>query len=72
MYNRGFRERPPPPEISEFDEVQAAIAEGVDLDSGYRFVEKSPRTFDVDGILLGRLFEMVRIARFCRAAPLRR
>src|SRR5579864_8208247 len=50
MYNRGFRERPPLPQISEFDEVQNAIAEGIDLESGYRFVETNPRTFDVDGI----------------------
>jgi catechol 2,3-dioxygenase-like lactoylglutathione lyase family enzyme len=61
MYNRGFRERPPLPQISEFDEVQSAIAEGIDLESGYRFIEKNPRTFDVDGILLARPFKIVRI-----------
>ena len=61
MYNRGFRERPPLPQISEFDEVQAAIEAGVDVTSGYRFRETSPRTFDVDGILLARPFKIVRI-----------
>ncbi len=61
MYNRGFRERPPLPQISEFDEVQNAIAEGTDLESGYRFIETNPRTFDVDGILLARPFKIVRI-----------
>ncbi len=61
MYNRGFRERPPLPQISEFDEVQNAIGEGIDLESGYRFIETSPRTFDVDGILLARPFKIVRI-----------
>ena len=61
MYNRGFRERPPLPQISEFDEVQNAVAEGIDLESGYRYVETNPRTFDVDGILLARPFKIVRI-----------
>jgi catechol 2,3-dioxygenase-like lactoylglutathione lyase family enzyme len=61
MYNRGFRERPPLPQLSEFDEVQAAIDAEIDLESGYRFVERNPRTFDVDGILLARPFKIVRI-----------
>jgi catechol 2,3-dioxygenase-like lactoylglutathione lyase family enzyme len=61
MYNRGFRERPPLPQMSEFDEVQAAVADGIDLESGYRYVETNPRTFDVDGILLARPFKVVRI-----------
>jgi catechol 2,3-dioxygenase-like lactoylglutathione lyase family enzyme len=61
MYNRGFRETPPLPQISEFDEVEAAMAQGIDLESGYRFLENSPRTFDVDGILLARPFKIIRI-----------
>lgn len=61
MYNRGFRERPPLPQMSEFDEVQTAVAEGIDLESGYRFEESNPRTYDVDGILLARPFKIVRI-----------
>jgi catechol 2,3-dioxygenase-like lactoylglutathione lyase family enzyme len=61
MYNRGFRERPPLPQISEFDEVDAALTEGIDLESGFRSIEKNPRTFDVDGILLARPFKIVRI-----------
>jgi catechol 2,3-dioxygenase-like lactoylglutathione lyase family enzyme len=61
MYNRGFRERPPLPQISEFDEVQSAVADGINLESGYRHIENSPRTFDVDGILLARPFKIVRI-----------
>jgi catechol 2,3-dioxygenase-like lactoylglutathione lyase family enzyme len=61
MYNRGFRERPPLPQMSEFDEVQAAIDAGTDVTSGYRFIEKNPRSFDVDGILLARPFKIVRI-----------
>jgi catechol 2,3-dioxygenase-like lactoylglutathione lyase family enzyme len=61
MYNRGFRERPPLPQISEFDEVEAAVTEGIDLESGYRHIETNPRTFDVDGILLARPFKIARI-----------
>src|SRR5579859_548547 len=61
MYNRGFHERPPLPQISEFDEVENAIGAGIDLNSGARFVERNPRTFDVDGILLARPFKIVRI-----------
>jgi len=61
MYNRGFRERPSLPQMSEFDEVDEALKEGVDLESGFRPVETNPRTFDVDGILLARPFKIVRI-----------
>jgi catechol 2,3-dioxygenase-like lactoylglutathione lyase family enzyme len=61
MYNRGFRERPSLPQMAEFDEVDAALGEGVGLESGFRPVEKNPRTFDVDGILLARPFKVVRI-----------
>jgi catechol 2,3-dioxygenase-like lactoylglutathione lyase family enzyme len=61
MYNRGFGERPPLPQISEFEEVQSAMAEHIDLESGYRYVDEVSRTFDVDGILLGRPFKIVRI-----------
>ena len=61
MYNRGFCERPPLPQMSEFAEVQTAMADHIDLESGYRFVETAPQTFDVDGILLARPFKIVRI-----------
>lgn len=61
MYNRGFRERPPLPQMSEFEEVQQALSSGIDLESGFRYVETLPRTYDVDGILLARPFKIVRI-----------
>jgi catechol 2,3-dioxygenase-like lactoylglutathione lyase family enzyme len=61
MYTRGFRERPPLPQISEFEEVQQAVASGIDLHSGYRAAEKPERTFDVDGILLAQPFKIVKI-----------
>jgi catechol 2,3-dioxygenase-like lactoylglutathione lyase family enzyme len=61
MYGRGFHERPPLPQISEFDEVQQASEAGIDLQSGRRSIEQSPRVYDVDGILLARPFKIVRI-----------
>jgi catechol 2,3-dioxygenase-like lactoylglutathione lyase family enzyme len=61
MYNRGFQDRPPLPQMSEFDEVQQALGAGIDLTSGQRYIENNPRTFDVDGILLARPFKIVRI-----------
>jgi catechol 2,3-dioxygenase-like lactoylglutathione lyase family enzyme len=61
MYNRGFRERPPLPQMAEFDEVEDALTSGVDLHSGYRFASRMPRAYDVDGILLERPFKVVKI-----------
>ncbi|GAC1316144.1 MAG: hypothetical protein NVSMB2_08740 [Chloroflexota bacterium] len=61
MYNRGFHERPPLPQMSEFDEVQEAMQAGIDLHSGARAIEQNPRIYDVDGILLARPFKIVRI-----------
>ncbi|HEX9878610.1 MAG TPA: VOC family protein [Candidatus Binatia bacterium] len=61
MYNRRFQEAPPLPQPSEWDEVQQAIEEEVDLLSGFRHVEKNAATYDVDGILLPRPFKITRI-----------
>src|SRR5207237_7177403 len=61
MYTRGFAEAPPLPQMSEADEVQQAMDAGIDLQSGVRHVERSPRSYDVDGILLARPFKIVRI-----------
>lgn len=61
MYDRGFDEPPALPQISEFDEVQQALKNGVDVISGYRHVDQLPATYDVDGILLPRPFKIVRI-----------
>lgn len=61
MYTRGFRERPSLPQMAEFEEVQQALAEGVDPMSGYRDTSTLPATFDVDGVLLPRPFKIVRI-----------
>ena len=61
MYNIGFEEAPPLPQISEFQETQNALAKGVDLQSGFRHVEQSAETYDVDGVLLPRPFKIVRL-----------
>jgi catechol 2,3-dioxygenase-like lactoylglutathione lyase family enzyme len=61
MYDRGFNEPPPLPQISEQQEVQDALAKNVDLLSGYRHLERLPARYDVDGILLPRPFKIVRL-----------
>lgn len=61
MYDRGFNEPPPLPQISELQEVQDALQKNVDLLSGYRHVERLPASYAVDGILLPRPFKIVRL-----------
>jgi catechol 2,3-dioxygenase-like lactoylglutathione lyase family enzyme len=61
MYYRGFREAPPLPQINELQEVNDAIAEGIDVHSGYRQDEEPPATFEVDGIMLPRPFKITKI-----------
>ncbi|GGX19253.1 hypothetical protein GCM10007242_27610 [Pigmentiphaga litoralis] len=55
-------ERPPTlPFRSEYAEVNEAIANGTSLDSGNRGTDPAPETFDVDGVLLGRPFKVVKV-----------
>ncbi|MGH7772209.1 MAG: VOC family protein [Candidatus Binatia bacterium] len=61
MYNRRFDEAPELPQMSEFDEIEQALRDGVDLTSGHRHIDQLPATYDVDGILLPRPFKIVRI-----------
>lgn len=61
MYYRRFDEAPALPQMSELDEVQDALARGLDLHSGYRAVERRPPKYDVDGVLLPRPFKITRI-----------
>lgn len=61
MYDIGFEQAPPLPQISEFQETQNALAKGVDLLSGYRHLEQLAERFDVDGVLLPRPFKIVRL-----------
>ncbi|HLF79806.1 MAG TPA: VOC family protein [Dehalococcoidia bacterium] len=61
MYDRGFREAPALPQINEFQEVQDALAKGLDLHEGYRHVDDLPAKYDVQGVLLPRPFKITRI-----------
>ena len=61
MYDRGFDKPPELPQMAEFEEVQQARANGVDIFSGYRHLEKLPATYNVDGVLLPRPFKIVRL-----------
>lgn len=61
LYHRGFQTAPELPQIAEFDEIQQALADGVDLHAGFRHADALPAGFDVDGILLPRPFKVVRI-----------
>jgi catechol 2,3-dioxygenase-like lactoylglutathione lyase family enzyme len=61
MYDRGFDRPPELPQISEFDEVEQARAQGVDIFSGYRHLDKLPAIYDVGGVLLPRPFKIVRL-----------
>ena len=68
MGMRGFDEAPDLPQISEYHEVNDARAKGTDLLSGYRDTEPMPETYDVDGVLLGRPFKIVKhgpVRLFC-------
>jgi catechol 2,3-dioxygenase-like lactoylglutathione lyase family enzyme len=61
MHDREFTKSPDLPQISEYAEVNAALKSGVDLLGGYRDTETMPATYDVDGILLGRPFKVVKL-----------
>src|SRR5260221_6410468 len=61
MTDRALRKRPPLPQMSEHNEVEEAIAKGVDLQSGYRPTETGDAAHDVGGVLLRRPFKITRI-----------
>lgn len=61
MHDRGFRETPHLPQPSEEDEVDAALARGVDPSSGYRHRDGGPRSYDVEGVLLPRPFKLTKM-----------
>jgi catechol 2,3-dioxygenase-like lactoylglutathione lyase family enzyme len=61
MYDRGFNEAPPLPQMPEQQEVEDALQKNVDLLSGYRHIERLPASYDVDGVLLPRPFKIVRL-----------
>jgi catechol 2,3-dioxygenase-like lactoylglutathione lyase family enzyme len=61
MYDRGFREKPPLPQMSEISEVAEALARGIDVTGGHRTRETLPETYDVEGVLLARPFKITKI-----------
>jgi catechol 2,3-dioxygenase-like lactoylglutathione lyase family enzyme len=62
MYDRAFHTAPELPQISEFEEIEQALAKGMKITDGYRHTAKPPATYDVQGILLPRPFKIVRMS----------
>jgi len=62
-FEREYRELPELPHRSEAEEVERALARGVDLGAGTRGLDPVPwdERFDVEGVLLPRPFKVVRI-----------
>jgi catechol 2,3-dioxygenase-like lactoylglutathione lyase family enzyme len=58
---RGFHAKPDLPQISEYDEIALAKAEGTDINEGYRFEHGLEGKYDVSGILLPRPFKIMRV-----------
>ena len=58
---RGFHDKPDLPQICEYQELEEFKAEGMDLSSGFRHVEKGPFKYDVGGVLLARPFKVIKI-----------
>jgi catechol 2,3-dioxygenase-like lactoylglutathione lyase family enzyme len=54
-------EHPELPYKAESTEIQDALAAGVDINSGHRWIDDAPKTHDVGGVLLARPFRPVRI-----------
>jgi catechol 2,3-dioxygenase-like lactoylglutathione lyase family enzyme len=58
---RGFHDKPELPQICEYQELEDFKAEGMDMTSGMRHVEKGPFKYDVGGVLLARPFKVIKI-----------
>ncbi|NQU69554.1 MAG: VOC family protein [Rhodospirillales bacterium] len=61
LHEKEFRSKPDLPQMSEFAEVERAIASGTDLISGYRHVSDLEAKYDVNGIMLPRPFKVATI-----------
>jgi len=61
FYSHMLRETAKLPQISETEEVNTAIANGIDLDSGQRNVPTTPGRYDLGGVLANRPFKITRI-----------
>jgi catechol 2,3-dioxygenase-like lactoylglutathione lyase family enzyme len=60
LHRQRYDKPPPLPHRSEHAEIRQALAEGLDVRTGWR-AEEAEETFDVGGILLARPFKIVRI-----------
>jgi catechol 2,3-dioxygenase-like lactoylglutathione lyase family enzyme len=58
---RGFHDKPDLPQMCEYQELEMFKEEGIDLEAGYRHVEKGPFKYDVDGVMLARPFKVIKI-----------
>ena len=61
MHKIRYREPPPLPHKSEYAEVQAGYAAGIEARTGWRQAEPLEEQYDVCGVLLARPFKVVRI-----------
>lgn len=61
MHEFRYTETPGLPHRSEYAEVVAGHARGVDPNAGWRQVEPLAETYDVGGVLLARPFKVVRV-----------
>ncbi len=59
--HRGFYQPPELPQIAEYQEIENALAEGIDMSSGFRDEERLPFDFVVDGIRMPRPFKVTGI-----------
>jgi catechol 2,3-dioxygenase-like lactoylglutathione lyase family enzyme len=61
FYKHMLRQTAKLPQISENEEVNDAVAKGIDLNSGQRHVPTAPGRYDVGGVLASRPFKITRI-----------
>jgi len=61
LHRQRYDKPPPLPHRSETAEIREALAEGLDVRTGWRAEEPGEETFDVGGVLLARPFKIVRI-----------
>ncbi len=61
MHSVEYDESPPLPHVSESCEVEEALARGIDIRSGYRYIDKNAAKYDVGGVLLPRPFKIARV-----------
>ena len=62
MYDRAFKSCPPLPQISELQEVAAALERGDSL-KGFRSEDESEPGYVVEGVLMSRPFKLTRLGR---------